>query len=264
MSWVPPSGGGYGEQPQGEPGGHAAPGSGVPGQGHPGYGSPSYPSPGHPSPGHPAPGYGTPNYPAPGYGAPPPGGPGYGVPGPGAPGGPPAAMSERERRADRALRALPPPPHPPPGMGAVPAFAPPVPRPNRTALIVSLVLGATLLLCCGGGVTGIGGLFYYFTDVVKKDAVAAVDGYLSDLSSGEFQSAYSRLCVDARTARSIDRFTAEEQRAQVLRYRVKPEIRSQDGALVVTADVTRGSGVTRSESFPVIYDDANSARVCPR
>lgn len=171
----------------------------------------------------------------------------------------------REGKALRALRALPPPPSPPPGMGAAPAFAPPVPRRDRTVLIVSLVLGVTLLVCCGGGVTGVGGFFYYAYRTVQNDAVDAVDGYLGELRSGQYAAAYNRLCTEARVGRSVDRFTTEAQRAgQILSYRVGSTMEvTDDGGWAVVADVTRQGKAARPETYPVVFNDANVATVCP-
>ncbi|MFI5954824.1 hypothetical protein [Cryptosporangium sp. NPDC051539] len=216
MTWVPPSSGGYGQQPSG-----------------PAYGS---------------------------------SGPAYGMPPAGPPvGPPPVALSEREQKRERALRALPPPPPPPPGMGARPAFAPPAPRPTRTVLIVSLVLGATLLLCCGGSVFGVGGLFWYGYNTLQSDAVAAVDGYLGDLRDGRYQQAYGRLCLSERQQRTLDDFTRDEQATgQVTSFQVGDDIQvDQDSDWVITAQVARRGGAPGPESFPVNFDDANAARICP-
>jgi len=231
MTWVPPSSGGYGRQPDESASG---PGYGSPGYGAGGYGPPGY---GGPRPGDPVPT----SYPA-------------------------APVKEREARAERALRALAPPPSPPPGMGAVPAFAPPVPRPNRTVLIVSLVLGATLLLCCGGGVFGVGGLFYYGYNTLQGDAVTVVESYLGDLQAGRYEQAYGRLCAESRAERSVTRFTEDEQSAgRVATFRVSDEIQvDQDNNWVLTAQVARQGNTLQPELFPVTFDDAGTAQICPQ
>ena len=196
-----------------------------------------------------------------GYRPAPPGGPPYS-----APPGPPVKVSEGEARKERALRALPPPPRPPAGMGAVPAFAPPVPRPNRTVLIVSLVLGATLLLCCGGGVFGVGGLLYYSYNSQQDRATAEVQSYLGDLQAGRYPQAYGRLCAEARVDRSADAFAQDEQTAgQVVGYQISDRIRvDQDRNWVVTAQVSRQGGAPRAELFPVVFETGSTASVCPR
>ncbi|TQS40787.1 hypothetical protein [Cryptosporangium phraense] len=178
---------------------------------------------------------------------------------------PPPVRSEREQKRERALRALPPPPTPPPGMGARPAFAPPVPRPTRTVLIVSLGLGATLLICCGGSVFGVGGLFYYGYNTLQKDAVATVDGYLGDLRDGRYQQAYARLCLSERQQRSLDDFTRDERATgQVTTYTVGDDIEvDQNSNWVITAQVAREGSSAGPERFPVNFDDANAARICP-
>ncbi|EXG80453.1 hypothetical protein [Cryptosporangium arvum] len=261
MTWVPPSSGESSRQPAGEPYDPPVPGS----------------PPGYDAPGYDGSGYGGSGYGGPGYGSPAQGGPGYGPAGHGgaaprspAPGGPPhgvgtKAVSEREARRQRALRALPPPPSAPAGMGAVPAFAPPMPRPNRTVLIVSLVLGATLLLCCGGGVGGVGGLLYYTYENQRDDAVTAVQSYLGDLQNARYDQAYGRLCAEARSERSLGEFTEAEQVAgQVGSFAVSDQPQTdQDGNWVVAAQVTRQGNSVRSELFPVTFESGSTVSVCP-
>ncbi|GAA3387861.1 hypothetical protein [Cryptosporangium minutisporangium] len=150
-------------------------------------------------------------------------------------------------------------------MGAVPAFAPPVPRPNRTVLIVSLVLGATLLLCCGGGVTGIGGLVWYGYDTLQKDAVGTVEAYLGDLQAGRYPQAYSRLCAEEKVERTLTEFTGEEETARVTEYQVGSDIEvDAENNWLVTARVARQGNSSRQETFPVLFDDTNAAVICPR
>jgi hypothetical protein len=115
--------------PGSDPAGHGVPAQG-PFQGVPG--SPAEPPP---APGYPTPGYGAPEYGAAGYGAPEYGAPGYGAAGNAATyGGSPAAGV--------------------PQPGGYPYGEPPAPpvRKRRTGLIIGSIVGAFLLLCCGGGV----------------------------------------------------------------------------------------------------------------
>lgn len=263
MTWVPPSSGGGGEQPAGgEP-----PSYGSPSHGTPPYSAP--PSAGTPSYG--VPGSGSPGAFGSGYGGRPgavsgPGGPAQGVgPGGGGQGKPPTKRSEREARAERALRALPPPPNPPAGMGAVAVFTPPVPRPNRTVLIVSLVLGATLLLCCGGGVFGIGGLAYVSYTNEKERAQDVVQSYLGDLQGGRFPQAYDRLCTEARAERSVDEFAADERTAgQVAGFSVSDKVQTDEGGnWVLSARVSRQGNAARTELFPIVFEGDSGAQVCP-
>jgi hypothetical protein len=151
-------------------------------------------------------------------------------------------------------------------MGAVPAFAPPVPRPNRTVLIVSLVVGVTLLVCCGGGVFGVGGLFYYTYNTAQDRAQTEVETYLGDLQAGRFPQAYARLCDEARAERSVNEFTEDEQAAgQVVSYQVSDRVQvDQDSNWVLTAQVTRQGTTVGPELFPVIFESGNTAEICPQ
>jgi hypothetical protein len=263
MSWQAPWAGG----PNPAAGGPNPPGASPGGPGGPPVG-PYPPSLGPPGGSQQSPGFGqqppTGSQPPYGGGPPPPGGfqpppvnpPGRGVK-------PPSGREEREARA---LRALPPPPNPPPGMGAIPAFAPPVPRRDHTVLIVTLALGVTLLLCCGLGTTGVVGVVYSAYRSMQSDAVQTVDGYLGDLRNGQYTSAYGRLCSEVKAGRSVSDFTSAEQQAgQVTTYRVGSEIKAgEDGDWVVTAEVVRAGQAEHTEDFPVVFDKSNKPLVCPR
>jgi hypothetical protein len=163
------------------------------------------------------------------------------------------------------LLALPPPPGPPPGMGAIPSFAPPVPKRDHTVLIVSLVLGVCLLLCCGVGTTGFIGVVYGAYRTMQSDAVSTVDTYLSELRNGQYTEAYNRLCSRARVNQSITEFAQSEQQAgQITSYRVGTDIKvGQDGEWIVTAEIARTDGTQQVQNFPVVFDDSNTAQVCP-
>ncbi len=158
----------------------------------------------------------------------------------------------------------PPPPPPPPGLGAHPGFAPPAPPRNRTRLVVSLVVAATLLLCCGGGVTGVVGFGYYAYSAVQADAIDTVGLHLETLKGGRFTVAYEQLCPKLQLQESSQRYVRRQESAPQIRgYRVAEETSAgPQGGLVVLADVTRGDRPPLRESYEVVYDEESQAKIC--
>jgi hypothetical protein len=57
--------------------------------------------------------------------------------------------------------------------------------------------GAAVLLCCVGGLFGIGGLVVFGTQMVVDEARTTVHDYLSAIEDDNFDAAYELLC-DAR------------------------------------------------------------------
>jgi hypothetical protein len=105
-------------------------------------------------------------------------------------------------------------PVPPPGPGVTPPFtAPPTDR-SRRGLWIGLGAGAlALVLCCVGGVFGLGLLVASTSKQVETDATEVVRGYLDALESRDYDKAYSYLCPALTKRLSANEF-AEQQRAR--------------------------------------------------
>jgi hypothetical protein len=140
---------------------------------------------------------------------------------PSPPGGPPAGI-----------------PLPPPGPGVTPPFTAPPDDRNRRGLWLGLGVGAFLLVvCCAGGVFGIGLLAVTATREVEANATATARSYLDALAAADYEKAYAQLCPDLTRRTSLGDFT-EQQQAQPrpVSYRLdKPVI---SATITVAADVT--------------------------
>src|SRR5689334_21469307 len=98
-------------------------------------------------------------------------------------------------------------PAPPPGPGvASPFAAPPRDRDNKRLWISLGVGGAVLLLCCVGGILGIGILASGSEDIVKSQATAVVTTYLEGLEKQNYRVAYDQLCNDITRQMSFAEF----------------------------------------------------------
>jgi hypothetical protein len=89
----------------------------------------------------------------------------------------------------------------PPGPGVSPPFAaPPVDR-SRRGLWIGLALGAiALVVCCVGGIVGIGVVGVAATDQAQQQAQRSVRAFLDGLRNRDYDKAHAQLCQ--RTAAS--------------------------------------------------------------
>src|SRR4051812_773321 len=100
------------------------------------------------------------------------------------PGGPPAAMPGFAA-----------PPAPPKGPGVAPPFAvPPRDRDNKRLWIGLGIGGLVVVLCCVGGVLGIGVIASGGEDLVRGQAGSVVRTYLDALAEQSYTDAYDQLC----------------------------------------------------------------------
>jgi hypothetical protein len=107
-------------------------------------------------------------------------------------------------------------PAPPPGPGVAPPFvAPPTDGTRQRRWIAFGIAAGLALVCCVGGLIGLGGLAVLGTQVILDDAKAVVTDYLSAIRDGEYDRAYDLLCPRQReqTTESefAESFEAEKQ-----------------------------------------------------
>ena len=145
-------------------------------------------------------------------------------------------------------------PAPPPGPGVAPPFpAPPTDR-SRRGLWIGLGVGAlALVVCCAGGLFGIGLIIVNGTDLVRRQARDAVGVYLQALVDRDYDRAYNLLCASRRAQTSPELFTEEQRRApHPESFTVQdPEITD---AIRVPADVTYDTGGSRIVRYLVIQN----------
>jgi hypothetical protein len=133
-------------------------------------------------------------------------------------------------------------PGPPPGPGVAPPFvAPPADR-NRRGLWIGLgVGGVLLLLCCVGGVFGIGVLIVGTIDEAKRQATAVVEEYLNATIDRDFDRARDQFCPDLAAGLDPADLAAEASRQPFDSYRLEePRLA---GSIEVTAHLAVGAGI---------------------
>ena len=106
----------------------------------------------------------------------------------------------------------PPVPAPPRGPGVrAPFLAPPKDR-NNTRLAVTIVVGVLALAVCGvGSIFGLTGLFSWLDREMNDKAQSTVTAFLTDVSEGDYDTAYQQMCVEAHQQISPQAFASEWQ-----------------------------------------------------
>ncbi|WP_341715676.1 hypothetical protein QQG74_16585 [Micromonospora sp. FIMYZ51] len=134
-------------------------------------------------------------------------------------------------------------------------------QPVRAGLVLA---GAAVALCC----VGVAGLGAWNVQVVTQAAGPVretADGFLRQVTVGDTDGAYQRLCTDARTRWSELGFTSWVRTPPVVRdyeiLDVSVATRSGRPVGTVTVRLTRESGTTEQRELSVVRDDAGW-RVC--
>lgn len=139
-------------------------------------------------------------------------------------------------------------PAPPPGPGVAPPFAAPPTDRSRRGLWIGLgVGGLVLLLCCAGGLVGIGVLLVGATEQAKRQATEVVKVYLTALREGDYRTAHAQYC--ARLARGVSReeLAAQARREPFTDFRLdEPRLAN---AVEVTAHLTITGGGETTRTF---------------
>ena len=154
-------------------------------------------------------------------------------------------------------------PAPPPGPGVAPPFpAPPADR-SRRGLWIGLGAGAlALVVCCVGGLFGIGLILVNGTDQVRRQAKDVVGNYLQALVERNYDRAYNLLCPPLHNQTSPELFQDEQRRApQPTEFAVQdPEITD---AIRVPAFVTYDTGGSHTVRYLVTQNRSTAEfRVC--
>jgi hypothetical protein len=153
---------------------------------------------------------------------------------------------------------------PPAGPGVQPPFAAPPVDGERTRLWVGLGVGAAaLVLCCLGGVAGLGGLIFASVQAANEQAKVTVEKYLGALSQRKYADAYGLLCNELQARESADAFARRLGRGpQVASYTVGEPNTSRE-PITVPADVRYDSGQSRTLRFTLKQDrDNGQLEIC--
>jgi hypothetical protein len=145
-------------------------------------------------------------------------------------------------------------PSPPTGPGVQPPFVtPPTDGARQRRWLAVGLAGAVALLCCVGGLVGLGGLVVFGSRMVVDQARAAVTDYLTAVQDGDYAEAYSLLCDRRQAAQNQEQFTAATEAMQPIRsFTVgAPELTEE---IVVPATVRFEDGTTGSLRYVIEQD----------
>ena len=137
-------------------------------------------------------------------------------------------------------------------------MAPPTDRDAKTVWIRVGVSAFLLLLCCVGGVGGLGVVLAGTSKQLEAQARTVVDHYLGDLRDDDYSAAYGLLCKSTTDSLSEEAFTVRERQRQVADYTVDSV--QSDSELVVTATVTSAQGA--NERKYLVSLDGGQLRIC--
>jgi hypothetical protein len=93
------------------------------------------------------------------------------------------------------------PPYGPQPYGLQP-YGPPPKRPTRWILIIGLIVGGMVFLCCAGGA-----VFFGLTTSQTKPAAAAAESYVNAVIAGDDGKAMQYVCTGSDAKSSHDNFT---------------------------------------------------------
>jgi hypothetical protein len=146
-----------------------------------------------------------------------------------------------------------------------PGWQSPPPK-SHTLRTVLIIVGAVLVLCCGGGVIG---AFHLFHAVSKATTPPrdATDEFVTDLENGNNTAAYGMLCSDTQSAFTLSAFaTGVTGQPKIVRHKiggVNVVNTAGHSTAVVEADLTTDSGFVDQHSFPLVKEGGRW-RVCGR
>jgi hypothetical protein len=130
----------------------------------------------------------------------------------------------------------------PPGPGVAPPFAaPPTDKSKRSLLIGLGVGGLVLLLCCVGGLFGVGILAVGGTEDAKRQATSTVTTYLDALLADDYATAHQQLCNRLARQLSVEDLQLLDEREPFTGFRL------DEPSLSATVEVTAHLAAPRGE-----------------
>jgi Domain of unknown function (DUF4878) len=135
------------------------------------------------------------------------------------------------------------------------------PKKSNQALKIILIVGGILLvLCCIGAILAGAFGFKAFRDATGS-AKAAVTGYYDDLKSGDYDSAYDRICSETQQQVTREDFTdVQNLLPHITDHKVTSlNITSVNGRTTGTAQiqVTRDRGGETTQTVRLIKEDGD-------
>ena len=149
-----------------------------------------------------------------------------------------------------------------PGPGVVPPFAAPPREGNRRRMWTGLGIGAAVfVLCCGGGIFGLGALVVSSTSARSDEARTVVEKYMTAWQGQDYPGAYQLVCDEVRDTTSLASFTGDLSQVEVSEFDVGTPRLNTD-TTVVPVRITFSDGDTEDDSFGVVLDSNQDSKVC--
>jgi hypothetical protein len=150
---------------------------------------------------------------------------------------------------------------PPPGPGVTPPFAaPPVDRSRRSLWIGLIAGGIALVLCCAGGLFGLGLVVVAGTNQQQRMAKDSVTAFLTAAQNQDFDRAYSLLCSQQARRATPNDIASEFGRQRIDRFSVG-QARLGSRSVTVPAEVDYASGSATTYQFTLIQESAQM-KIC--
>jgi hypothetical protein len=155
-------------------------------------------------------------------------------------------------------------PPPPPGPGVQTPFATPPTERDRKRLWIGLGIGGALLvLCCGGGLFGLGAFAINRADSLRSTAESVVTQYLEDTRRQNFDAAFDLLCAQEQSKFGHGDFAAMiRSRGRIAGFRVGTAMITGT-TVIVSAAVDFESGPTRYPTYSLVEEqEPGNLRIC--
>ena len=136
----------------------------------------------------------------------------------------------------------------PPGPGVIPPFvAPPTDGTRQRRWLAVGLSAAAALICCLGGVVGVGGLLVFASQMVVEQGRAAVTDYLTAIKDEDYPKAYEQLCPAQQARFDESEFEQNVAGRHLSSFTVgEPELTD---TVVVPATLTYSSGTVRTVRY---------------
>jgi hypothetical protein len=152
-------------------------------------------------------------------------------------------------------------PPPPPGPGVAPPFAAPPSERSRKRMWIGLgVAGLVLVVCCAGGLFGVGVYAVANNDLASRQATTVVTQYLDALHAEDYRTAQAKLCDDLAQRTPVAQVAEQARREPFTAYRLDPPQVAQTAE--VTAHLTGPDGQPFTHTYTVEPADTGEWRIC--
>lgn len=110
-------------------------------------------------------------------------------------------------------------PAPPQGPGAAPPFASPPTERDKRRMWISLGIGAVVLvLCCAGGIGGVGVVIIGGVEQSKRQATATVEAFLDAVQDGNVRDARNQICSGLGPGTSVGELVSRASDTEFTSY----------------------------------------------